>query len=138
MSNAISDHADAVLALLRDGALADIVLDGVVPPGKKPPYVLVYMHAERPKGAPGNSIDGLSAQMDFRTICHCVGPDATGARAMASQVETALLDVVPEVPGRECGQISRESSASPVSNEETGTQVMDQVDVYRVITTPAA
>lgn len=138
MSNVVADHAAAILALLNARpALAGRVFDGKVPdPTPTPPYVLVYMHLERPTGAAGNSMDGLSKEATLRIICHCAGQDATGARAMSYQVSAALLDVRPVVGSRNCGLIRQEESPPPRSDELTGGQVMDQVDVYRLTTQP--
>jgi hypothetical protein len=138
VSNIYSEHADAVLALLNARPeLADKVHDAVVPPKTVPPYVLVHMHRERPKGADGNNLGGESSQITYRAICHCIGRDAAAARAMAYQVEAALLDVTPEIVGRECGQVGLESAQSPGTNQETGVPVVDEIDTYRFVSHPA-
>lgn len=142
MSNSYDDHAAAVLALLRAGAnLTDKVYDGKIPdPRPAPPYVQVYISRERPRGAEGNTLAGTSDQIILRAICHCVGggDDAVAARAMAAAAEAALLDVVPAISGRECQPIALESSQPPQPDETTGTLYMDQIDTYRLVTTPSA
>jgi hypothetical protein len=138
VSNVVDDHAAALLALLEARpALTGRVFDSKVPdPTPTPPYVLVYLHQERLPEAGGNSIDGLSKQITVRAICHCVGEDATGARAMAYQVSAALLDVRPVVGTRASGLIRQESSQPPAPDETTGDLVMDLVDTYRLTTDP--
>jgi hypothetical protein len=139
VSNIVSQHADAYLSLLRGNmVLADKVFDGAVPsPTPAPPYVVVYVHQERLPGADGNTMDGLSATVRCRAICHCVGADATAARAMAYQVSAALLDVEPTITGRTCSPIHHESNMPPNPDESTGTLVTDQVDTYRFDSWPA-
>ena len=138
MSNVESDHAAAILALLNANVvLAGKVYDGkVADPIPSPPYVLVYLHMERLPDALGNALDGLSKAVTIRAICHCVGADAIGARAMAYQVSAALLDVRPTIGTRNCGLIQQESSQPPVRDELTGTLVMDAIDTYRLMTNP--
>jgi hypothetical protein len=138
MSNVESEHARAILALLNAvPQLAGRVHDGKVPdPVPAPPYVVVYMNQQRLRAAGGNALDGLSKEVTLRVICHCVGQDADGARAMAYQVSVALLDVRPVIGTRSCGLIEQESAQDPVRNELTGTEVMDAIDTYRVTTEP--
>lgn len=136
MSNVVSDHAHAILALLTaNPMLAGRVFHGKVPdPTPTPPYVLVYTHQERLPDAQGNALNGLSREITVRAICHCVGEDADGANAMAYQVSAALLDVRPVIAGRNCGLIRQESSQPPDKDESTGTLVMDAIDTYRLTT----
>lgn len=138
MSNLLGDHADAVLVLLRAGAPTGKVYDGSLPdPAPKPPYVVAYINRELPRGAEGNTLDGVSAQLNLRVTLHCVGGDAAAARAMADRGAEALLDVTPTIAGRECGQIALDSSIPPAPDETTGVLVMDQIDVYTLTTFPA-
>jgi hypothetical protein len=138
VSNVESDHAAAILALLRARPqLAGKVFDGRVPdPTPTPPYVVTHMHMERLSDAQGNALDGLSREATLRAICHCVGEDDDGARAMAYQVEVALLDVRPVIGTRNSGLIRQESSQPPSTDESTGTPVVSRVDTYRVTTQP--
>lgn len=142
MSNVDDDHAEAILGLLRaNTVLAAIVNDGEVPsptPADRR-YVVVYLHRERPTGADGNALDGLSAQITYRATCHNVAKDAKAARALGYQTSAALLDVVPDIAGRTCQPIHLESSVPPGRPDETtGVAVFDQIDVYKLVTTPAS
>lgn len=121
---------NAGLDLLRaDTALT--VFDGAVPnPYPAPPYVLVYTYISRPSDDPDNSADGQSRVWVARWICHCVGANATAARAVAQRVRTALLDVRPTVAGLSCGLIRWEESQPPGRDETTGSLVMDAVEIY--------
>lgn len=138
MSNVVSDHAGALLGLLRaNPLLANVVYDGRPPRVPDLPYVVAYIHVEFPKIADGNTLAGDSRTALTRAICHCVGADTPAARAMGYQVRAALLDVTPTVAGRDCDQIGQESSQVPTKDESTGTPVMDQVDTYHFYSYPA-
>lgn len=139
MSNVIADHSAAVLALLNANlVLAGKVFYGKVPdPTPAPPYVVVYMSHESLPGAEGDTLSGESAQITTRIYCHGVGADAIAADAMSYQVRASLLDVVPVIAGRTCGQIYQDASPPPQPDESTGTLVMDKVDMYRFASTPA-
>lgn len=110
------------------------VYDGKVPDGAAPPYVLVYTTVDRPDADPGNAADGRSRVFVARWICHCVGGGSTAvaARAVAQQVRTALLDVRPSIAGLNPGLIRLEQSQPPTRDEQTGSLVLDAVEVYRL------
>jgi hypothetical protein len=136
--NVDADHADAGLTLLR-GNNALRVYDGALPGSVATvvrPYVLVYTTVEWPAGEETNSLDGLSGTCITSWICHCVGDNATAARAVANQVRAALLDVVPVIAGRECGPIRQGSVLPPQRDETLGTPVMDAIVVYELLTRP--
>jgi len=123
--------ASAIALLTADTSLN--VLDGVVPNGTVPPYVLVYTSLGRPSADPDNSIDGRSRVFTVRWYCHCVGGNAQAARAVAQRVRTALLDVRPVVAGLQCGLIREQPDPpAPVRDEMTGTLVMDAVEIYEL------
>lgn len=126
---------NAGLALLT----ADVsltVYDGVVAASGTPPYVVVYGTVARPSDDPDNSVNGRSGVWVARWICHCVGGDATAARAVAQRVRTALLDVRPTVTGFAASAVGpirlEQDPVPPTKDETTGTAVMDQVEVYRL------
>ncbi|MET7395620.1 hypothetical protein ABZS66_19230 [Dactylosporangium sp. NPDC005572] len=136
-------HANAFLGLLRESA-GLVVLPvapgtpgsgrGIVPAGRKPPYVVAYFAAERPSGG---RLDGRSTRMVVRGYFHCVGETTTAAQAVADQVAAAVLDVKPVIAGRACWPIRHEASQPPPEpNESTGGLVVDLVDVYRLESMP--
>lgn len=130
-------HADVGLDLLRAdvGPPALVVYDSAVPKVPATSYVLVYTHIERPSDHAANSADGMSDTVTVRWYCHCVGPNAASARAVAMRVRAALLDVRPSIAGRSCGLIRQESTVPPTRDESTGVLVIDTVQVYRLTTT---
>lgn len=133
----IQDHADAVLNLLRADSLLT-VYDGQVT-GTADHYVLVYTFRQLPSGelAPDKtSLVGDSTTVDMRFYCHCVGVDAIAARAVQGRVQTALLDVTPSVAGRNCFPIRWSEGTQAARNEETGSLVVDAVDVYSLVSVP--
>lgn len=123
---------DAGLALLRaDASLA--VYDGAAPAGVVRPYVLIYSTVTRPSEDLDNAADGRTRVWVARWICHCVGDNASAARAVAQRVRTALLDVSPTVSSLTCGRIRMEGdSLPPQRDESTGVLVMDAVETYRL------
>lgn len=134
----IDEHAAAVLALLdADNAFPPlVVLDGKVPNGTVPPYVLVYFADNDPELADSTPLTGRSDRYVVRAYCHSVGDNGQAARMVADRVRAALLDVVPTVAGRQCFPIRREDGQPPQRDESTGTLVMDKVDVYRLESLP--
>ena len=137
----IQDHANAVLALLRaaPGSPALTVYDGVVPKSPDTQYVVVYAYVGTPDGetAPDKvPLTFNSDVIDLRIYCHCVGGDASAARAVSGRVRAALLNVTPTIVGRTCWPIRWREGQPPQRNEETLTVVMDQVDVYGLVTVP--
>lgn len=136
----IDDHAAAVLALLNavDDPPPLVVLDGsntdaATRKSYPPPYVLVYFDA----GRPDLSFRGRSHTFALGITCHSVGGSARAARMVADRVEAALLDIAPTVAGRSCYPIRWDSGAPPSRDEQTGSLVMDQVDVYVLRSLPA-
>ena len=112
-----------------------VVFDGVVPNGTpvNAGYVLVYTTVSRPPDDPDSALNGRSGVWVARWICHCVGGNATAARAVAQRVRTALLDVRPTVAGLACGLIRMEGDSQPPRRDETtGALVMDAVETYRL------
>lgn len=137
-------HPGAILALLAAAPPASpvlVVYDGLVPmppavpAPPDPPYLLAYFSTTRP--------DGTSLRMDSdravtRAFLHCVGADASAARAVAGRAAAALLDVTPTIAGRECFPIRDDNSGGPPQRDETtGVPVMDQVVVYVLESVPA-
>jgi hypothetical protein len=126
--------ADAGLNLLRvdAGPPALVVFDGPIPAGTQPPYVRVYTHIEWPADDPNNALDGVSGRAVVRWYCHCVGGNDQAARGVTQRVRAALLDKRPAVTGMVPGMIRHEQSIPPVTDETTGTAVLDAVNVYRL------
>lgn len=110
-----------------------VTLDGYVPNGVQPPYVVVYTSIGRPSADPDNSLDGRSRIFTARWYCHCVGGSAMAARAVAQRVRTQLLDVRPVVAGLQCDLIREvPHPPPPVRDEMTGTLVMDALQIYEL------
>lgn len=131
-------HAQAVLDLLTGASGSPLtVLDGVVPPGQEPPYVLAYFSDEDPEDADSRSLGDDLGRFVLRAYLHLVGANAAATRALGDRVRTALLGVTPTVAGRSCFPIRREESNPPQRDESTGLLVMDRVDVYRLASEPA-
>lgn len=135
--SSLQAHADAVLGLLRaDTALT--VYDGQVT-GTADHYVVVYTFRQLPDGqvAPDKTpLTGDTVTVDMRFYCHCIGTDAVAARAVQARVETALLDVTPLVVGRACFPIRWHDGQQASKDEVTLSLVVDNVDVYRLVTVP--
>ncbi len=133
-------HADAILGRLAAAPPVSpplTVYDGAVPPrpeDREPVYVLVYFYTTRPGGT---SLTSDSDRAVTRAICHCVGPNAIAARAVAGRVAAALLDARVTIPGRVCWPIRDDGTAQPPRRDETaGTLVMDAVVTYRLESVP--
>lgn len=141
MSWPLQDHANAVLALLAADVLL-VTYDGRVPDPPAVPvqqYVLVYMSASTPDGAIAPDKVRLSNDsdvIDLSIVCHCVGGDAVAARAISGRVRALLLNVRPVIAGRVCMPIRWREGQPAQRDETTGRLVMDQVDVYGLVTVP--
>ena len=136
----ISEHAAAVLGLLRTAAAAVPPLkvyplpDGTVPSGLQPPYVRVYIAVERPEAG---DMGGASTQAVCRVYLHQIGANDDAARSVADVCADALLDVTPTVAGRVCWPIYHEAQQPPQRQETAGPMLIDQVDVYTYQSAPA-
>lgn len=139
----VNAHAQAVLDLLAgdvDGPPPLVVLDGEVPQGILPPYLLVYMTVRTPSGE--MPADSANVEMDSDRVIllaylHSVGGSARAARMVADRGRRRLLNVTPTIAGRECWPIRHDESRPPDPDETTGALVVDQVDVYRLESIPA-
>jgi hypothetical protein len=134
-------HAQAVLTLLDadNTAPALVVLDGTVPVGQTPPYVLCYFML----GTPSADLEPDKADLTYdatavqvRAYCHSVAGNAAASRAVATRVRNALLNVVPTVSGRSCFPIRWQDGQPQQRDESTGTVVFDQVDIYGFMSVP--
>lgn len=137
----VQAHAAAFLALLDadNTAPALVVHDGRVPDAGAPPYVLVYVTASTPDAVQAPALVDLTMNSDVieaRAYCHSVGGNAQAARAVAGRVRAALLNVTPAVAGRVCWPIRYDDGQAPQRDESTGVLVMDQVDVYCLLSVP--
>jgi hypothetical protein len=134
----VQDLADAFLAQLRTDASLP-VFDGKVT-GTPAKYALVYFYIETPDGLAAPDAVPLtfdSDVIDAFAYVHCVGGDATGARAVSGRVRNAVLNRRLTVSGRDCNPIRWSQGSPPRRDEETGPLVMDQVDVYTFRSIPA-
>lgn len=131
-------HVDAGMALLRADTALTVYPDaeGNVPTLLAAPYVLVYAAIERPAGADGCALDGLSSRWDVRWYTHSVGATEYAAVAVAMRVRAALLDVRPTITGRMCGLIRQEAAQPATKDESTGTPIWDVTQVWVLSTLP--
>jgi len=129
--------ADALLALLRARPITVYPATGggpsTVPVGATPPYVAVHFVTEH---ANGDRLDTKSTRTRTRAYAHCVGANDIAARAMADQVQTAWLDVVPSIAGRNCFPIRHETSRDPYSTEPVALTTVTITAVYRLESVP--
>ena len=135
--SSVQDHANAVLNLLRADPLLT-VYDGQVT-GTADHYALVYTFRQLPGGelAPDKTpLTGDTTTVDMRFYIHCVGADAVAARAIQARVQTALQDVTPSVAGRACFPIRWVEGQQAQRDEDTLSLVVDNVDVYSLVTVP--
>lgn len=134
----ITQHAAAMLTLLDadNTPPALVVLDGKVPTGQLPPYVLVYFATADPELAESASLTHRSERHVTRAYAHCVGGNATAARMVHDRVRAAWLDVIPTVAGRTCLPIRGEEGQPDDPDETTGTLITDQIGVYRLESLP--
>lgn len=141
----IQDECDAFLALLAaaPGSPALVVCDGNVPDGTTAPYALVYFYIETPDGlaAPDAvSLNFDSDVIDAMAYVHCVGAEPQApraARGVAGRARAAVLNQTLTVVNRSCFPIRWREGQPPVRNEDLGTVVFDQVDVYGWRSVPA-
>lgn len=133
------DHQVAGLTLLRNAGLTVLPdANGFLTPTPAPPYVLVYTSVGWPKGGDANALDGLSVTCTVRYYCHIIAESEYGALQYAGLVREALLDQVPTVAGRNCGQIYFESDAGdPANRSELGASPRyDLTVVYALMSAP--
>lgn len=129
-------HAVAVLALLGTLPAGIGLYPDKVPNGTIPPYVKPYISVEYPEASDSRALDLASSRAVVTVTCHCVGATSSSARIVAGQVRTRLLDITPTVTGRQCFPIRQEQSVPAGPDETTGALVMDQIDFYRLESTP--
>jgi hypothetical protein len=140
--NVLQAHAKVFLDLLdADNATPPlVVLHGRVPQGQTAPYVLLYIRLHTPSGVEVPqmvSLESTSDVIDASAYCHSVANlDPMGALAVAGRVRARLLGVTPTVAGRACYPISHEDSRPMDRNDELGSAVFDQVDVYSFTSQP--
>lgn len=130
-------HANAVFALLAADPLLT-VYDGKVPNTIDPkvnPYVVAYFAGS----FPDLQFRGIAHTFQLRITLHCVGGSSKAARVIADRVRAVLMDVTPVVSGRVCYPLRYEEDTSPpLTNEVTGSQVVDQIEPYVLRSVPAA
>lgn len=119
--------AVALLSLLGTNANLTVI-DGDVPNGQEPPYLLVYL-----TGAPkeGDNLNRLSTEATPRAYLHSVGMTPAAARIVSGQAAATIVGQRLTIAGWSCGPIKNEQSIPPERDESTGVTVMDQVDIYR-------
>jgi hypothetical protein len=140
--NILQAHAKAFLDLLDadDASPPLIVLHGQVKPGEQPPYVLLYIRLYTPSGAEVPqmvSLENTSDVLDVWAYCHSVARlDPMNALAVAGRVRACLLGVTPVISDRVCTPISHSDGRPVDRNDELGSTVFDQVDVYLFMSLP--
>lgn len=138
----IKEHAQVFLDLLgaATGSPALVVHDGAVPQGSLPPYVLAYIAVE----VPGVEIEPDKSDLTYaskavraRAILHSVGIEASAAREVADRARGALLDVRPSLAGRTSSPIRWTDGQDTRRDEQIGSDIFDQIDVYQFGSYPA-
>lgn len=134
-------HASAILDRLRSGVPALTVHDGKVPAGTSAAatYVVVYFTVVTPTAELAPDKVDLSMDsdvIDLRAYCHSVSGTAAGARIVAGRVRGRLLNWTPTVTGRECFPMRHYDNFQVDRDEQSGADVYDVVDVYRLVTVP--
>lgn len=141
--NVLQAHAQVFLTLLdADNASPPlVVLNGRVQTGQTAPYVLLYFRQHTPSGAEVPqmvSLENTSDVLNVWAYCHSVAAlDPMNALAVAGRVRARLLGVTPVITGRVCSPIVHDDSQPVGRNEDLGSAVFDQVDVYRFTSLPA-
>lgn len=126
-------HAAALLALLHSNPLLT-VYDERVPETPASAYVRPYVNE---LARIGDDLTMGPTEAKVWVSCHCVADTAKGARIVANNVRATLLGVRLNVTGWLCWQIHHEQSIPPQRDESTGRLVMDQIDVYSLVTKQA-
>ena len=140
--NILQAHKKVILDLLDadNASPALVVLDGEVPAGTAPPYVLVYMGFRTPSGAEEPEKVSKEAASDVlyaSAYCHSVGGNAHASLAVAGRVRVALRGAAPVIAGRgECSWIGHADWTPTSRDETTGTAVFDTVDVWQFFSLP--
>lgn len=141
--NILQAHKQVFLDLLDadNASPALVALDGEVPDGTTPPYVLIYMAFRTPSGAEEPekvSFEAASDVLYASAWCHSVGGTAHGSLAVAGRVRAALRGVIPVIAGRgECSRIGNVDGTPTNRDETTGVAVFDTVDVWQFFSLPS-
>lgn len=141
--NILQAHKQVFLDLLDADNVAPalVVLDGQVPEGTSPPYVLIYTGFRTPSGAeePDKVSKEAASDVLYATAyCHSVGGNPHASLAVAGRVRVALRGVQPAIAGRgECSQIGQADWAPSSRDETTGTPVFDTIDVWEFFSLPS-
>lgn len=131
----IEKHVDGFLALLPAGPpyfYTEKVPDETDP--ETSPYVRFYFDQDR------SNVNFASQPHEFalNITAHCVGGSALAAMRVSDWLDTAILAKIPTVAGRKCWPIRWDSGSPPRSDESTGRDVLDQVNVYVLRSVPAS
>lgn len=136
--SSIESHADWFIDRLTNAGLT--VYDGKVT-GEDEKYVLVRSYRQLPTGetAPDKvPFTGASKVTEMRFFCYSVGRTEASARAIAGQVEDAVLDVIPVISNRVCFPVRWTDGSSTPADEQTLTSVHEVVDIYGLVTKAAS
>jgi hypothetical protein len=129
-------HAQQGLAALIANPNLLGVFDGAVPnPTPNPPYVLIYTRVSWPRDGVGTALSAVQVTITTTYTCHCVGLNATAARAVGMQVRSSLLNFRPVISGRNCSPIKQEDAQDADRDESTGRLVMDAIAIYSFTST---
>jgi hypothetical protein len=126
-------HAAPILAALRGNGYLR-VSDGSVKNGTVPPYVVPYIVVSTPEET---CLEDVADRVECTATIHSVAGNADAVRTVSDQVWSSLLGIRPTIVGRDCSRIRLVESRPPVTDESTGVLVLDQVDVYQFVSSPA-
>lgn len=138
-----SDHATAVLALLRNAPPESnplVTYDGQAADGAAGIYVVARFSTTRPDGT---SITHEQDQANTRITLICAaggvtsGSYAEDLRIVTARAEAALLGVTPTIAGRLCSPIRDDGDAPADWDDSTGPSIWTQHIYYRFFSIPA-
>lgn len=118
------------------------VYHGAVPstPPPKPPFVVVHFRfitSDGERAPEFVDIEDKTQQLDMRAYVHSAGQNAMAALEVADRIYSQVLGWAPTVGGAECWPV-RHDDSQPPDRDETNGLVVTAVDVYRLVTIPAA
>ncbi|MFL6138802.1 MAG: hypothetical protein ACJ74O_13515 [Frankiaceae bacterium] len=109
--------------------------DGKVASGASLPYGVLHVDL----GMPGEflSLTMRTERMDVTAQITAVGEDRNQVDAVRAALRAVLLDVAPDIEGRDCWPIRLHDSQPARRDDDVQPSVMYGVDIYRLSSVPA-
>jgi hypothetical protein len=126
------DHAQQILAPLIANGNILALYDGIVDPtiSTTYPYVLAYIAVTWPRDGLGTSLKALQVTVTTTATIHCAALSPAGARAVAAQVRSSLLNYRPTITGRDCSPIKQDTAEPVARDESTSAAIFDAISVF--------